>query len=223
VEKYLPILRLTGIFNSFSNQELIRLFRTADYTILQYKKGGIIHFESEKCASWDIILKGEVVIQKIDEKGNVLTITEFSVGNTIGGNLLFSRHPYYPMSVLAKSDAQILHINKKMVLTLCQRNQDFLLQFLTSISDKTAILTNKLKSISIKSIRESLIEFLNYEHYSQKSMKIKLQLTKKELAERLGVQRTSLSRELNKMKKEGLVDYDARSITILDPKIIRKG
>jgi len=47
-------------------------------------------------------------------------------------------------------------------------------------------------------------------------------MTKKELAERLGIQRTSLSRELNKMKKDGLIDYDAHSITICDFDIIRK-
>ena len=47
-------------------------------------------------------------------------------------------------------------------------------------------------------------------------------MTKKELAERLGIQRTSLSRELNKMKKDGLVDYNTHSITICDFDIIRK-
>ena len=74
----------------------------------------------------------------------------------------------------------------------------------------------------MKSIKESIIEFLNYEYYSQKSKEIKLNMTKKELAERLGIQRTSLSRELNKMKKDGLIDYDAHSITICDFDIIRK-
>jgi Mn-dependent DtxR family transcriptional regulator len=56
----------------------------------------------------------------------------------------------------------------------------------------------------------------------KKSKEIKLDITKKELAERLGIQRTSLSHELSKMKKDGLVDYDAHSITICDFNIIRK-
>ncbi|WHH61644.1 helix-turn-helix domain-containing protein [Petroclostridium sp. X23] len=45
---------------------------------------------------------------------------------------------------------------------------------------------------------------------------------KKGLAERLGIQRTSLSRELNKMKKDDLVDYDSHSIAICNFDIIRK-
>lgn len=222
IKDYLDILKLTGLFDEFSAKELLNLFKTHNYIISKYNKGSIIHFESEKCNYWDIILKGQVFVQKIDEKGNVLTVAEFKIGDNIGGNLLFSKYPYYPMSVIAKSDAEILHIDKDFVLQLCQTSQDFLIQFLTCISDKTAILTSKIKSISMKSIKESIIEFLNYEYYSQKSKEIKLNMTKKELAERLGIQRTSLSRELNKMKKDGLIDYDAHSITICDFDIIRK-
>ena len=161
IKNYLSILRLTELFDGFSTEELISIFKTYSYIISKYNKGSIIHFESEKCNYWDIILKGQVFVQKIDEKGNVLTITEFKVGDSIGGNLLFSRYPYYPMSVVAKSDAEILHIDKDFVLQLCQTSQDFLIQFLTCISDKTAILTSKIKSISMKSIKESIIEFLN--------------------------------------------------------------
>ena len=222
IKDYLSILRLTKLFDEFSAKELLNLFKTHNYIISKYNKGSIIHFESEKCNYWDIILKGQVFVQKIDEKGNVLTVAEFKIGDNIGGNLLFSKYPYYPMSVLAKSDTEILHIPKDFVLQLCQTSQDFLVKFLTCISDKTAILTSKIKSISMKSIRESIIEFLNYEYYTQKSKEIKLDITKKELAERLGIQRTSLSRELNKMKKDGLINYDAHSITICDFEIIRK-
>lgn len=220
IRDYIGILKLTELFKEFSDQELIKLFKTNNYIITEYHKGSVIHFEGEKCNFLDIILKGEVFIQKIDEKGNVLTITQFKAGDNIGGNLLFSKYPYYPMSVLSKSDTQILHIDKNFILNLCQDNKEFLIQFLTCVSDKTTILTTKIKSISMKSIRESIIEFLKYEYYSQKSKNIKLNMTKKELAERLGIQRTSLSRELNKMRKDGLIDYNVHYIKICDLNII---
>jgi len=55
-----------------------------------------------------------------------------------------------------------------------------------------------------------------YESYVQKSNIIKLEVTKKDVAEKVGVQRSSLSRELNKMRKDGLIEYDAFSITIVN-------
>ena len=49
----------------------------------------------------------------------------------------------------------------------------------------------------------------------QKSNRIKLNTTKKSLAEKIGVQRTSLSRELAKMRDDGLILFDTDSITLL--------
>ena len=51
----------------------------------------------------------------------------------------------------------------------------------------------------------------------QGSNRIQLPVTKKELAEQIGVQRTSLSRELQKMRNEGLLAYDSRTIQLLKP------
>lgn len=222
LNKYLDLLKLNILFQDFAPQELSDLLTNNSHSIVQYKKNNIIHFESEKCRTMDLILQGEIIIQRIDEKGNVLTVAEFSEGDSIGGNLLFSHHPFYPMSVFTKTDVTILQLKKDLILQLCQHNRGFLLEFLTCVSDKAAVLSNKIKSISLKSIRESIIDFLNYEYHLQKSSKIKLSLTKKELAEKLGIQRTSLSRELSKMRKDGLISYDARTITIQDLNIIRR-
>jgi CRP-like cAMP-binding protein len=122
------------------------------------------------------------------------------------------------MTVFAKADATILHIKKDLILKLCQINAIFLNNLLKSISDKTLILTDKIKSLSMKTIRECIIDFLIYESFSQNSRTIKLDYTKKELAEKFGIQRSSLSRELNKMRKDGLIEYDAHSITIINIK-----
>ena len=120
------------------------------------------------------------------------------------------------MTILSKTDTTILHIKKDLVLKFCQLDINFLNNFLISISDKTLILTDKIKALSMKTIRQCIVDFLIYESYSQKSNTVKLELTKKELAEKFGIQRPSLSRELNKMRSDGLIEYDAHSITIID-------
>lgn len=220
--KYINVLRLTKLFKDFSQEKFNSLFNETNHRIHEYKKNSIIHFESEKCSTLDVILEGEILVQRIDANGNVLTIAQFNIGDTIGANLLFGNNNSYPMSIIAKSNTIILHINQDFLLELCRNNKSFLIEFLKCISDKTLILTNKIKSISMKSLRECIIDFLNYEYYSQNTTKIKLNMTKKELAERLGVQRTSLSRELNKMRSDGIITYDTNTITINDMQIIKK-
>ncbi|NLN06965.1 MAG: winged helix-turn-helix domain-containing protein [Firmicutes bacterium] len=70
---------------------------------------------------------------------------------------------------------------------------------------------------SRKTIREKVLSYLEYESRRQHSRQIILPCTKKELAEKFGVRRTSLSRELARMRTDGLIDYNARSITLLEP------
>jgi len=220
MEKHIGLLMLTGFFDDFTKDELLELFSKNPYTVKTYDAGSFIHFEGEKCSSWDIIISGCLVIKDLDEKGNILALAEFGAKSNIGGNTLFSKYPFYPMSVFAKSRATVLHVKRDFVLTFCNKSKHFLIKFLESNSDKALVLSDKIKTLSMKTIRESIIDFINYEQYAQKSNLIRLPSSKRDLAERFGVQRTSLSRELAKMKKDGLIDYDSKSITILDSSII---
>ena len=213
---FIYILEHVDLFKDLSFQNIEDLITNNSFNIKTYKKNSVIYFQNEKCSTLDVVSKGIISVQGVDDKGNYISISDFNMGDVIGGNLLFSHKNFYPMMVLAKTDATILHIKKDLILKLCQSNTNFLINFLQTLSDKTLILTDRIKTLSFKSIRQCIIDYLIYEKYVQKSNVIELTLTKKQLAEKFGVQRPSLSRELNKMRKEGLIEYDAYSIKILD-------
>ncbi len=216
MRKYISLLQSTDLFYGFSSAELDDLLSDPLCKFNEYPKGTMIYSQNEKCKSLDIVLIGVLSVQKIDSNGNILTISDFIAGDIVGGNLLFSPKNFYPMTVIAKSDLAILHIDKECILALCQGSQTFLVRFLQSISDKTLFLTDRIKSLTMKTIRQYIIEFLLGEYYLQNSATIKMPMSKKELAERFGIQRPSLSRELNKMRRDGLIIFDAHSITIRD-------
>lgn len=212
--------------NYFKGLKQMALFRTIDEAqwktlkelhsipIKSYEKNCVIHFQNEYCQGMEIILSGSVTIQHLDEAGNAMTISDFYTGDILGANLLFSSNPVYPMIVVSKTPCEILVLNKQLTLLLCQGNADFLSQFLKTISDKTLVLTGKINTMAMKTMRQSIIEFLRIEKELQNNDRIILPFSKKEWAERLGVQRPSLSRELNKMREEGLIDFDHKTITL---------
>ena len=72
----------------------------------------------------------------------------------------------------------------------------------------------------MKTVREMITDYLAHQAKLQKSRRVVLGMSKKELAENFGIQRTSLSRELNKMRKDNLIEFDSASITILDDSLI---
>ncbi len=146
----------------------------------------------------EIILEGRVRIQNIDRNGNVLTVEDFVLGEIIGANLLFSTNNKYPMTIKAEERTRTMKLTREELISLCHQSEGFMIHLFKEISDKAVILSGRISDISRKTIRESLMEYLQNEEIHQKTSRIKLSITKKELAERLGVARSSLGRELKK-------------------------
>ena len=214
MNKYIDAIKNTTLMKSLSHEDIENHLNSGKFKVVSYNKNSVVHFESEHCLELEVILSGRVAVDRIDESGNLLTISEFYSDDILGGNLLFSKNPYYPMTVTTKLPSEILQINKDLLFELFFKNSDFLRTYLEFISDHAFILGDKIKHYVNKTIRESIMSFLNYECKIQNSKKINLSITKKSLAEKIGIQRTSLSRELAKMKKDKLIDFDSESITI---------
>ncbi len=214
-ENNLKELKKSVLFIKIPDEYILSLFKNGDISTVDYPKGSLIHIENELCDKIEIILSGNVVIDSIDEEGRYITITDFRQGDILGGNLIFSSNPYYPMTITALKYTRICQIRKKELLDLLGNQPEFLKGFLCLISDNVSILSSKIKNSINKTIREKIVLYLMKQQAKQKGDYIKLQMSKKKLAENMGVQRTSLSRELKKMKDEGLIDYDRDYIHIL--------
>lgn len=208
-------IKKSTLLSSLSEKEIKEYLRDGSFNLRVYGKSEIIHFSGDPCSKMEITLNGKVVVESIDEEGNLLAIAEFSGNEVLGGNLLFSKTPYYPMTITAKQETLVLEIKKDRLFVLFSDNHKVLRSYLEYVADRTAILGYRIKHYSKKTIRKSLTNFLEHERKQQKTDHIMLRMSKRSLAEKIGVQRTSLSRELSKMREEGLVRYDAKSVDIL--------
>lgn len=215
MNKNISILEKCTLLSSISKEALDSYLRDGSFKIKTYGKNNIIHFTGEVCLNLEVILSGKVMVERIDESGNLMTIAEFYSNEILGGNLLFSKNPHYPMTITAKHPTVILEINKERLFELFSNNHDFLRSYLEFISDHATILGDRIKHYVNKTIRECIINYLEYERQKQNSNKVRLNITKKALAEKIGVQRTSLSRELAKMRRDGLIRFDSKSVEIL--------
>ena len=212
---YLKLIENTTLLSTLPSDYIKLHLANGNFKVKTYTKNSIIHFEGDHCFKLEIVLTGKVVVARIDESGNLLTIAEFFQNDILGGNLMFSKNPYFPMTSTALEESVILEIEKNLLFTLLSESPVFLKAYLGFVADHTFILGDKIKHYVNKTIRECVLGFLDYESKHQNSNKVILNMTKQTLADKIGVQRTSLSRELSKMRNEGLIKYDSKSITIL--------
>lgn len=206
------------LFNKLNPQHLNKL--VVDYAHLQqyFSKGSIIYNENDLCRHMDLLVKGTLIIQQIDEYGNMLSITKFSKGQSLAGNILFSKKNQYPMTITAVTDVILLPLTQKDVLEL-SKSQIFLRALIEDISERATILSHTIKNITRKSLRNKLIDYFIILYAKQNSESLTLPTTKTDLANTFGVARPSLSRELSQMQKDGLLSYDKKTI-LLSPTFI---
>jgi len=212
----IQVLKESVIFKNIEEEKLNYIYSKISGSIKKYKKGETISHESDNCNELSVILDGKTELQTIFPSGKVFTLAQLSQGDGFGEAVLFSSTHKYPISVIALSNARIIEISKDKLMEVFTECPVLLENFLALLSNRLIMLNKKLKLLSIDSIRGKLCHMLLEKYKVQQTNMIKLSASKKSLAEQLGVQRPSLSRELIKMKNEGLIDYDKDIVKILD-------
>ena len=84
------------------------------------------------------------------------------------------------------------------------------------LARKNVALNEKLDYLGRRTTREKLSAYLLAEYGRKKSNPFLLDINRNELADYLSVDRSAMSRELSRMREEGLIDYWKNSLKILD-------
>ena len=196
MEEIIKTIKKNQLFIGLSDESIRNVLREIKYYIKTYSKGEIIAHEDDECKSLALVLFGTVEIQRLYSNGKYIVLSRLLQGDVFGEALVFSKSKTYPATVIALNECKVLFINKEDVLKICSYEEKVLENFISLLSDKVFILNSKIKSISFKSLRQKVINYILNEIKDQKSNSIILNNTKEEIASLLGIPRPSLSREL---------------------------
>lgn len=216
MEKVVQIIRKNQLFIGVSDASIENSLKETKYYIKKYSKGEIIAHEDDECGSLALILSGTIEIQRLYSNGKYIVLSRLFEGDVFGEALVFSKAKTYPATVVTLSECNVLFINKDDVLKICSYEEKILENFISLLSDKVFILNSKIKSISFKSLRQKVINYILNEVKEQKSNAITLNNTKEEIASLLGIPRPSLSRELINLRDMNYIEFDRRIIKVLD-------
>ncbi len=204
------------LFKDIKYEDLSNFLNMSNYTIKKYPKGNMVVLEGSKCEELGILLEGLLEVQTFYSSGKLLTFSRLSPVEIFGEAILFSKMNKFPATIGAIKDSKIMFIKKENLINCLTNCHKFMDNFLELLSNKLLILNKKVKMLSLESIRKKIENFLIEEYKKQGSNIIKVFLSRKEMAEHMGIQRPSLSRELIKMRKEGIIDFNKEAIIIKD-------
>mgnify|MGYP002639183305 CR=1 FL=1 len=183
--------------------------------INEYPSGHSIGIETEDSSNLGIVLEGVILVKAYTMSGGNFTLKRLEKGSYFGDILMFSDViNCFPGSLITQGKTKVALIPNDIFKKFLFNDNDLLKNFLKILSNNAYDLSCKNKMLSQDSVRDKILYFLLQQKRFQKSNVIKLKMTKEELANLLFVQRPSLSRELSKMKADGLIDYDRYTVTI---------
>ena len=216
IDQYTEALKKCAVFNGIDEKLLADILNMVNTRIISYGRSQTIAFEGDECSSIGIVLDGHVEIQKLFLSGKTLTISTLSPGDTFGEVIVFSNMRRYPSTIVSSSSSKVMYIGRDDIVQLCLSDKGILKNFMELLSNKILMLNRKITLLSFDTLREKVCNYFMDEYRKQKNKDILLPLSRKEMAEALGVQRPSLSREFINMKDEGLIDFDKNRVTLLD-------
>lgn len=219
MKKYIPVLKRTQLFAGIANDEIASMLLCLDAQVHHYKKGEYVLREGEHLSNIMILVGGRLHIQKDDYWGNRSILEQISMGEMFGEAYIAPESEPLLNDVVAAEDSVVMFFNAKQIITTCSsacRFHTMVVQNLFfSISEKNRKVVRKLSHMSKRSIREKLISYLSEEATRQNSSSFAIPFNRQQLADFLFVDRSAMSNELSKMRKEGLLEFERNCFKLL--------
>lgn len=209
------ILCQSPIFRGISPEELTVLFSQIHFQVKTYEKNELITLSGEICDRLLIIQLGSVKAEMNDYSGKTIKIEDLSTPQPLATAFLFGTQNRFPVTVSATTDVEMVSIPKPEFVKMLQLNSLILNNYLNTISTRAQFLSQKLKFLSFKTIKQKIAHYL-LEKAGDRLQTVELAQSQGQLAEMFGVTRPSLARTLGEMVQDGLIETDRRYIKILD-------
>lgn len=214
----LVMISQTLLFRGTTPQEADAMLNCLGAYTRSYTKGEMICRAGEPFNTMAMVLSGGVTIESDDVWGNKSILSHVGVGEVFAET--YACLPGEPLLVnaVASEMSEILFMEMGKLLTLCPSDCSYhnrLIQnLLTLTARKNLTLSRRILHTSAKSIRGRLLSYFSEQALLQGGYRFSIPFNRQQLADYLGVDRSALSNELSKMKREGLIAYEKNTFIL---------
>ena len=219
MEKYTDVLKNTKLFAGVGEEEIGTMLDCLGAVLRHYKKGDYVYRAGEYVRSLTVLVEGCLHIQKDDYWGNRAILGDVAVGEMFGEAYASPESGALLNDVVAVEDSAVLFFDIQRILAVCPSACKFhsltVKNLFFAISEKNRKLVSKLGHISNRTTREKLLSYLSDEAQRSRSASFSIPFNRQQLADFLSVDRSAMSNELGKMRKEGLIEFHKNQFTLL--------
>ena len=220
--RYLEEVSKTSLFRGIERDDLQAMLNCMKPRMCSYNRNDFIVTGGDAYDSVGIIVNGAVTVSKENAQGNRIVMTLLKTGDIFGEIIAFSSQVTWPATVQAQETCVVLFLPRGKIVgdcgcdRRCSGHKIFIQNFLRVISERAIMLNKKVEYLTIKSMIGKISTYLLEQYKRQGNVTLTLPLNRNELSDFLNVSRPSMSREMSRMRNEGIIDFHLSEVKIMD-------
>ena len=205
-----------ALFANLTADQRRQALRLFDAQEKAYARGELLKQAVKRMPAFGLVLTGQIAVSMADIDGREMLLAQVGPGQTFGEALCYLQEDA-PIVIAALTDARVLWLRCD---GLRQNNDDPLRRmmqerFTAMLARRTLQMNDRIQILSRGSIRQKLIAFFTECARDAGSAAFAIPFDRAGMAAYLAVDRSALSRELSRMRRERLIDYHKNHFEIL--------
>ena len=213
------IMKNASIFRGLSEGEIAGVLPCVNGRLQTYEKEESVYIPGMKVRRIGLVLEGAIRIEKIDYWGNRKILSVVGPGQIFGEAYAGLETIPIEVEVVSATRSRVLYMEVAKLLMTCSNSCEFhnkmIRNMVYTLAEKNHSLTQKMDHLTQKTTRDKLLSYFSEFAMTTQKSSFEIPLDRQQLADYLSVDRSAMSTELGKMKKEGLIDYKKNHFTLL--------
>ncbi len=204
------ILSQCPLFEGIEHGEIELMLNCLSGRKTEVLKGAPVFLEGDSADFVGVVLEGAIQIVRDDYYGNRSVMAVAEKGELFAEAFSCAGVEALPVSAFALCDSKVMLLNCRQVLTVCSSACRFhhrlIGNLLKVVARKSLMLTHKIQLMSCRTTREKIMAYLLDQAKRRNVSEFVIPYDRQALADHLGVERSAMSAEIGKLKREGVID-----------------
>ena len=219
MEKYLNVIRRCSLFSGIRDEHLTKMLTCLGARVCEFDKKYTILAEGTEAKYIGIMLTGSAQIVRVDYFGNRSILAEIGAAEVFGEDFACAEVSSIPVAVVANEPSLVMLIDCGHILHTCANNcgfhQQLIFNLMKDLAAKALLFHQRIEITAGRTTRDRLMTYLMFEAKRAGTREFEIPFDRQELADYLEVDRSGLSSEISKLRREGVLACERKRFTLL--------
>lgn len=219
MKKYLENLKKCPLFFEIDDESLLKMLNCLGARVLSFDKKYTVFAEGTSAKYVGIVLSGSVQVIQVDYYGNRSILSEIGASGLFAEEFACAETSFLPVTVIANEPSEIMLIDCSHILHTCKNgcghHHQLIYNLMKDLATKTIMFHHRIEATSKRTTREKILSYLALVAKQCGKNSFEIPFDRQELADYLEVDRSGLSAEISKLKKDGLIENNKNYFRLL--------